>query len=78
MDQNKDDFYDKYDYLKPDCEKSGWEKFCDACKAVGEWCKEHWKLIVTVVLVIIAIVVVVVTWGAALGWRRSWWRPARV
>ena len=67
MDQNKDDFYDKYDYLKPDCEKSGWEKFCDACKAVGEWCKEHWKLIVTVVLVIVAIVVVVVTWGAALG-----------
>ena len=67
VDQNKDDFYDKYDYLKPDCEKSIWEKIGDGLKAVGEWCKEHWKLIVTVVLVIIAIVVVVVTWGAALG-----------
>ena len=67
VDQNKDDFYDKYDYLKPDCEKSGWEKFCDACKAVGEWCKEHWKLIVTVVLVIVAIAVIIVTWGAASG-----------
>ena len=67
VNQNKEDFYDKYDYLKPDCEKSGWEKFCDACEKVGEWCKEHWKLLVTVVLVIVAIVVIVVTWGAALG-----------
>ena len=67
VDQNKDDFYDKYDYLKPDCEKSGWEKFCDACKAVGEWCKEHWKLIVTVVLVVVAVVVIVVTAGAGAG-----------
>ena len=67
VEQNKDDFYDKYDYLKPDCEKSGWEKFCDACKAVGEWCKEHWKLIVTVVLVVVAVVVIVVTAGAGAG-----------
>jgi len=61
--------------LKPDCEKGYLEKKWDDCKAglkkVGEWCKEHWKLIVVVVLVVIAIVVIVavsiVTGGAALG-----------
>ena len=71
INQRKDDFYNEYYYLKPDCEKSGWEKFCDGVKSVGEWCKEHWKLIVTIVLVVIAIVVIVVitvvTAGAALG-----------
>ena len=67
INKNKDYFYDKYDYLKPECEKSGWEKFCDGCKKVGEWCKEHWKLIVTVVLVVAAIAVIVFTAGTALG-----------
>ena len=42
----KDDFYKEYSYLKPECEKSGWEKFCDGLKKVGDWCKEHWKEIV--------------------------------
>ena len=32
--------------MKPECEKSGWEKFKDGCKKVGEWCKEHWKELV--------------------------------
>ena len=27
INKSKDDFYDKYEYLKPECEKSGWEKF---------------------------------------------------
>ena len=57
--QRKDDFYEKYSYLKPECEKNGWEKFKDGCKKVGEWCKEHWKLIVTIVIVIAAVVVIV-------------------
>ena len=60
VNQNKDDFYDKYDYLKPDCEKSGWEKFCDGLEAVASWCKKHWKLIVTIVIVAVAIVLLVV------------------
>lgn len=67
VNQNKEDFYDKYDYLKPDCEKSGWEKFCDGCKAVGEWCKEHWKLIVTVVIVVVAVVLLCTGVGGILG-----------
>ena len=35
VDQNKDDFYDKYDYLKPDCEKSacGSGSCCNRCNS---------------------------------------------
>ena len=57
--QRKDCFYDTYHYLKPECEKNGWEKFKDGCKSVGEWCKEHWKLIGTILIVIAAIAVIV-------------------
>ena len=57
VNENKDDFYDKYYYLKPECEKSGWEKFCDGCEKAWEWCKENWVKIVTVV-VVVAIAVV--------------------
>ena len=57
--QRKEDFYKKYYYLKPECEKSDWEKFKDGCKKVGEWCKDHWKLLATIVIVVAAIVVVV-------------------
>ncbi len=59
INKSKDDFYDKYEYLKPECEKSGWEKFKDGCKKVCEWCKEHWKAIITVVIVITAVVILV-------------------
>lgn len=57
--KRKENFYDKYYYLKPECEKSRWEKFKDGCKKVGEWCKEHWKAIVTVVIVVAAIAILV-------------------
>ena len=56
INKSKDDFYDKYEYMKPECEKSGWEKFKDGCKKVGEWCQEHWKEILAVVVVITGIV----------------------
>lgn len=56
INKSKDDFYDKYEYLKPESEKSGWEKFKDGCKKIGEWCKEHWKEILAVVVVITGIV----------------------
>lgn len=67
VNKNKDDFYDKYSYLKPDCEKIAWEKFCDGLKRVGEWCKEHWKALATIVLVVAAVAIIVLTAGAALG-----------
>mgnify|MGYP002968571036 CR=1 FL=1 len=51
----KDDFYKEYSYLKPECEKSGWEKFCDGLKKVGDWCKEHWKEIVLAIELIAAV-----------------------
>ena len=51
----KDDFYKQYDYLKPECEKSDWEKFCDKLEDVAEWCKEHWKEIVLVIEIIVAV-----------------------
>ncbi len=52
INKSKNDFYDKYEYLKPDIEKS-WleEKVDNAC----EWCKEHWKAVVTIVIVIAAV-----------------------
>ena len=56
--------------MKPECEKSRWEKFKDGCKKVGEWCKEHWKeILITVTIVIgavLVIVAVVATGGMAL------------
>lgn len=64
--KRKADFYDKYDYLKPECEKTRWEKFKDGCKAVGEWCKEHWKIVVTVVVVIVAAALILTGVGGIL------------
>ena len=65
--QNKENFYNKYNYLKPDAEKSDWEEFWDDA---AEWCKEHWQEIVTTVGIIVgaalAIAAVVTTGGAAL------------
>ena len=63
----KDDFYKEYSYLKPECEKSGWDKFCDGLKKVGDWCKEHWKLIATVVICIAAIALICTGVGGILG-----------
>ncbi|MCR5599336.1 MAG: HINT domain-containing protein [Ruminococcus sp.] len=65
--KQKKEFYKKYSYLKPECEKSKWEKFCDGLKKVGEWCKDHWKLIVTVVICIAAIALICTGVGGILG-----------
>ena len=78
INEKKEEFYSQYEYLKPECEKSTFEKFCDDMESVAEWCKEHWKFIVTVVVVAIAVVVLVVfapvggflaglCWGAIYG-----------
>ena len=63
INQSKNDFYDKYEYLKPDCEKS-WleEKLDNAC----EWCKECWKELLiglsTLIAFIAVVAVIVSTW----------------
>ena len=51
----KDEFYKEYSYLKPDSEKSDWERFCDDLKKVGDWCKEHWKEILIAIEIIVAV-----------------------
>lgn len=67
VDEGKDDFYSRYYYLKPNSEKSGWEKFCDGVGKVCDWCKDHWKLIVTAVIVIVAVVLICTGIGGILG-----------
>ena len=56
----KKDFYKQYSYLKPDCEKTDWKKFCEGLKKVGQWCKDHWKEIVLVIEIIVAVVCICV------------------
>ena len=56
----KKDFYKQYSYLKPDCEKTDWGKFCEGLKKVGQWCKDHWKEIVLVIEIVVAVVCICV------------------
>ena len=81
VNQRKNDFYDKYYYLKPECEKSGWEKYIkDNAIAAWEWCKENWKTVIKIIVVIVLVAVSVVllctgvggilaamAWGAIIG-----------
>lgn len=62
INQNRAEFYEDYAYLKPECEKNTWDKFCEGCKSVGEWCKEHWEKIV----VCIAVAAICIVAGAVL------------
>ena len=66
IERAKKDFYTKYSYLKPECEKSRMEKIVDAMKKACEWCKEHWKLLVTIVIVAVSIVLLCTGVGAIL------------
>ena len=75
--KSKEDFYTKYSYLKPECEKSVIEHICDGVQSAADWCKEHWKLIVTIAIVIVSVAVLLIPgvgpiiagacWGAILG-----------
>lgn len=67
IERAKEDFYTKYSYLKPECEKSRMEKVVDAMKKACEWCKEHWKLIVTAIIVVVAVVLLCTGVGSGLG-----------
>ena len=65
VNQGKEDFYDKYSYLKPDCEKTFWEKVKEKVKGAWEWCKENWIAIVTVI-VVVAVAIAAVICGVAV------------
>ncbi len=62
--KKKKDFYKKYDYLRPDSEKSRWERFKEkisgVAKAIGQWMYEHLDMIIAALIVIAAIVIVIV------------------
>ena len=67
INRRKDEFYEVYYYLKPDCEKSWTDKAKDVLISAAEWCKENWKVVVklalTVVIVVALGVLSVVTGG---------------
>lgn len=69
IEKSKEDFYTKYSYLKPDCEKSTLEKISDGWDSVCEWCAKNWESLVSVIAVIVVVAAVVVasviTFGAA-------------
>ena len=77
VERAKKDFYSKYSYLKPECEKGALEHIRDGIISAAEWCKKHWKLIVVAIIVVVSIVVLCIPgvgpiiagacWGALLG-----------
>ena len=67
INKKKKDFYTKYSYLKPECEKSDLQKLVEGTMSVGEWCCKHWKLIATVALVAVAVVLLCTGVGSGLG-----------
>ena len=59
INERKDEFYEEYDYLKPDCEKDFWEMAAECLTSAAEWCKEHWDEIRLIVLAVVAVIVIV-------------------
>jgi hypothetical protein len=66
VNRNKEIFYSQYEYLRPECERHGWEKICDGFASAAEWCKEHWAMVTTVLVVIGIALLCVVTLGVAV------------
>ena len=67
INKSKKDFYAKYNYLKPDCEKNAIEKIVDKVEKAAEWCAKHWKLIATAVIVVVAVALIATGVGAGIG-----------
>ena len=63
----KEEFYTKYSYLKPECEKNGLEKVCDGLKSAGSWLVDNIKEILVVGLAVLAVVAVVALAIATFG-----------
>ena len=67
INKSKKDFYAKYNYLKPDCEKNAIEKVVDKVEKAAKWCAKHWKLIATAVIVVVAVALIATGVGAGIG-----------
>lgn len=69
IEKSKEEFYTKYAYLKPECEKSTLEKISDGWDSVCDWCAKNWESVVNVLAVIVIVATIVVvsvaTFGAA-------------
>ena len=65
--KKKNDFYTKYKYLKPNCEKNAFDYITKGVQAVCEWCKEHWvEICIGLVCIVIGAVLTALTGGAFL------------
>lgn len=58
--EKKNDFYKKYTNLKPDPEKSFWERAGDVFCAIGSWIVEHIDIVIAAIIILAAIVVCIV------------------
>lgn len=67
IEETKEEFYTKYSYLKPECEKNGLEKVCDGLKSAGSWLVDNIKEILVVGLAVLAVVAVVALAIATFG-----------
>lgn len=81
INQLKNDFYKKYSYLKPECEKGLfekikdylWDKVCKIAKVIADiavkvfdWLKKHWvELLIGLTCIVIGALITVLTGGAA-------------
>lgn len=63
--ERKDAFYDRYYYLKPECEKTTKEKLKEKWDKVKSWCQEHIVGILTAVAVVLVAAVAAVFLGPA-------------
>ena len=67
IEKTKKEFYTKYSYLKPECEKNGLEKVCDRLKSAVSWLVDNIKEILVVGLAVLAVVAVVALAIATFG-----------
>ncbi len=67
IEKTKEEFYTKYSYLKPECEKNGLEKVCDGLKSAVRWLVDNIKEILVVGLAVLAVVAVVALAIATFG-----------
>ena len=67
IERAKEDFYTKYSYLKPECEKTALDYIKEGIQAVCEWCKEHWvEICIGLACIVIGAVLTALTGGAFL------------
>lgn len=67
IEETKEEFYTKYSYLKPECEKNGLEEVCDGLKSAVRWLVDNIKEILVVGLAVLAVVAVVALAIATFG-----------